>query len=86
MIEVKEKLEKWLNRIIKVLIGIIGIFFIIMPILLLIQGKEIEVGPFIGTFLFYWLIGGFFLFSLFVAASQKILQEKKVRKLNLIQS
>ena len=63
MIEVKEKLEKWLNRIIKVLIGIIGIFFIIMPIiLLLIQGKEIEVGWFIVTFLSFWLIGGFFLF------------------------
>ena len=62
MIEVKEKLEKWLNRIIKVLVGIIGIFIIIMPILLLIQGKEIEVGPFIGIFLFCWLIGGFFLF------------------------
>ena len=70
MIDVKEKLEKWLNQIIKIVIGIIGIFFISVPILFLVLGKEIEVGPFIGIFLGSWLIGGFFLF--FAIRSSKL--------------
>jgi len=83
MIEVKDKLEKWLNRIIKVLIGIIGIFFIIMPILLLIQGKEIEVGRFIVTFLFFWLIGGFFLFFAIRSSKPKNTIGKEGEKVEL---
>ncbi len=63
---VKEKLEEWLNRIIRIVSGLLGIFFISVPILLLIQGKdfagrEIEAGSFVGVILLGCLAGIFFL-------------------------
>ena len=83
MIEVKEKLEKSLNRIIKFLIGIIGILFISMPILLLALGREIELGSFIGVLLITWLIGGFFLFFAIRSSKPKITTGKEGEELKL---
>jgi len=61
-----KKLEALLNLIIRIVIGLFGIFIISFPILLLIQGKdfagrEIESGSFVGIILLGCLAGIFFL-------------------------
>ena len=61
-----KKLEVLLNLIIRIVIGLFGIFIISFPILLLIQGKdfagrEIEADSFVGIILLGCLAGIFFL-------------------------
>jgi hypothetical protein len=61
-----KKLEALLNLIIRIVIGLFGIFIISFPILLLIQGKdfagrEIEADSFVGIILLGCLAGIFFL-------------------------
>ena len=80
---VKEKLEEWLNRIIRIVSGLLGIFFISVPILLLIQGKdfagrEIEAGSFVGVILFGCLAGIFFLAFAIRGSKPKILRVLEV--------
>ena len=81
-------LEALLNLIIRIVIGLFGIFIISFPILLLIQGKdfagrEIEVSSFIGVLLITWLIGGFFLFFAIRSNKPKITIGKEGEEVEL---
>ena len=83
-----KNLEAFLNLIIRIVIGLFGIFIISFPILLLIQGKdfagrEIEVSSFIGVLLITWLIGGFFLFFAIRSNKPKITIGKEGEEVEL---